>query len=89
MEINRELRNVIATGKVYIGISQAKKYQKDVKLIIVSNNCPEKGFDPKKVYKFKGNNVELGAACGKPFTISTISIVDAGKSNILLLKKEI
>jgi ribosomal protein L30E len=31
-------------------------------------------------------NRELGIACGKPFSVSTISIIDAGDSDLLTLE---
>ena len=37
----------------------------------------------KPIYIYKGNNIELGAACGKPFGVSVITILDEGKSNIM------
>lgn len=41
----------------------------------------------KPVYIYRGNNVELGSACGKPFGVSVLAIVDEGKSNILNMIK--
>ena len=94
MDIKRALRNVRDTGKITIGfretIKTAKKGNK-VKLAIVANNCPEKDVEELRklkipVYVFDGSNAEFGAASGKPFTISTMGIVDPGKSDILALK---
>ncbi|MCL4411212.1 50S ribosomal protein L30e, partial [Candidatus Marsarchaeota archaeon] len=30
-----------------------------------------------------GNPIELGAVCGKPYSVSTLAIIEAGNSNIL------
>ena len=38
------------------------------------------------VHKFNGNNATLGAACGKPFPVAAVAIVNDGKSDILGLK---
>jgi len=40
------------------------------------------------VTKFRASmvNRELGIACGKPFSVSTISIIDAGDSDLLTLE---
>ena len=62
--------------------------------MIVSSNCPEGDLDKIKsfkvpIYSFKGTNVEFGSASGKPFSISTMGIIDAGKSDILALKGEV
>jgi ribosomal protein L30E len=34
-------------------------------------------------------NRELGIACGKPFSVSTVSIIDAGDSDLLQLETNI
>ncbi len=90
MDINKELRLAISTGKVYFGLEQTRKAieTKKAKLIIVSSNCPDKRLKRMrkvKVYKFNGTNPELGAACGKPFSISVLTILDPGQSNVLSL----
>ncbi len=96
MDIKRALRNVRDTGKVTVGFNMTLKKlkKKEVKLVIVSSNCPEEDLDKIKsfkvpIYTFKGTNVEFGASSGKPFSISTMGIVDAGKSDILALKGEV
>lgn len=95
MDIKRALRNVQKTGKVTVGIKETKKLirKKKVKLVIVSKNCPEGDLTDLKgskvpIYTFNGTNVELGAASGKPFSISTLGIIEGGKSDILTLKGE-
>ena len=95
MDIKRALRNVQSTGKVTVGIKETRKLllKKKVKLVIVAKNCPDedlKGLKTHKVpiYTFAGTNVELGAASGKPFSISTLGIIDGGKSDLLTLKGE-
>lgn len=90
MDINKELRLAISTGKVYFGLEQTRKAieAKKAKLVIVSSNCPDKRLKRMrkvKVYKFNGTNPELGAACGKPFSISVLTILDPGQSNVLSL----
>lgn len=94
MDINKALRSVVSTGKVYFGIKEAKKVLKagQAKLVIISSNCPKSYIEEleefKKIstYNFKGSNIELGSSCGKPFPISVLTIVKPGKSNILQLK---
>ena len=95
MDIERNLKVLVETGKVYYGVEQAKKAvkKKEVKLIIVASNCPEKAFGEKTykkvpLYHFKGTNLELGAALGKPFAISAVTVVDPGESRVLKLGKE-
>jgi large subunit ribosomal protein L30e len=36
-----------------------------------------------KLIKFKGNSLELGAACGRPYSVNSLAIVEAGNSKIL------
>ena len=40
------------------------------------------------VHSFSENNSALGAACGKPFPISAVAILDGGKSDVLTLKAD-
>ncbi|RLF49382.1 MAG: 50S ribosomal protein L30e [Thermoplasmata archaeon] len=86
MDIGRELKIAINTGKVYFGVSQAKKAVRkgEAKLVIVAKNCPEK-ISGARVYEYPGTNVELGTVCGKPFPISAVTIVNEGESKILRL----
>lgn len=88
IDIGRALRTAITTGTVRFGMEQTKKSIEtgEAKLVIVSDNCPDEGIkraEGVKVIEFSGNNMELGAACGKPFSISALAVVDAGESNIL------
>ena len=96
MDVQRSLRTVIATGKVLIGADQtAKALDKgQAKLIIVATNAP--GADALResaskkrvpVYAFEGKGTELGPACGKPFSISALAVLDAGTSDVLQLGK--
>jgi large subunit ribosomal protein L30e len=91
VDINKLLRSAVNTGKVQFGVKQTTKAikSKKAKLIVTASNCsPDylKTIQKQRtvpVYNFKGTNVELGAACGKPFSISTLVIVDEGNSNIV------
>ncbi|MEM3342586.1 MAG: 50S ribosomal protein L30e [Thermoplasmata archaeon] len=90
MDLNKALKSVMSTGKVLLGYKQAKKalLKKSAKMIIVSSNCPPEVIEDLKKYNvpvvnYNGTNVDLGAACGKPFTISALVVIDPGESNIL------
>ena len=37
------------------------------------------------MYRAAMVNRELGIACGKPFSVSTITVIDAGDSDLLAL----
>lgn len=91
MDINRALRMAIDSGKVLLGARETTRAlkAKSAKLVIVASNC-KKSFRSEiskysnvPIYEFSGTNLELGSACGKPFPISTIAILDSGNSNIM------
>ena len=95
MDINKALRSAIDTGTVRVGARESCKSADSgtAKLIIVSSNCPEDTAKQVKeskspVHSFDGNNTALGAACGKPFPVSTVAILDGGKSDVLTLKAD-
>jgi len=96
MDVQRSLRTVIATGKVVVGADQtAKALEKgQAKLVIVATNSPtadalREQASKKRVpvYAFEGMGTELGPACGKPFSISALAVLDAGTSDVLQLGK--
>ncbi len=85
----KELKKVIETGKIYLGIKQAKKAIKNekAKLIVVANNAPENIDSNVPVIKFEGDGFELGALCGKPFSVSVITIISEGEGKLLSMVK--
>ncbi|MDO9537505.1 MAG: 50S ribosomal protein L30e [Thermoplasmata archaeon] len=88
MDINRALRTAAKTGEVTFGVSQAKKAIESGqgKLIVLASNCPAMDLKEQKtipVIEFPGNNRELGAACGKPFSVSVVTVISPGESQIL------
>ncbi len=94
MDVQRSLRTVIATGKVLIGADQTAKALErgDAKMVIVATNAPQaaelRAAAAKKrvpVYAFEGMGTQLGPACGKPFSISALAVLDAGTSDVLQL----
>jgi len=95
LDINRALKTAVNTGKVYMGRQQTVKALKrdEVKLVITASNCTEATIAELKAYnaprfRFPGSNLELGSACGKPFSVSMVSILNPGESNILDLEKD-
>jgi len=66
------------------------------KIFIVASNTPagikDKVTEYSKkagipVIEFPGNTIELGSVCGKPFSVSVLSVYDEGNSNLLELAK--
>lgn len=95
MDINREIRVAVNTGETVFGVKEAKKRKEseEAKLFIVSRNCPEQKFEGDEhrgtdIYHYDGTNHELGSAAGKPFSISVITILEEGESNILSVRKD-
>ena len=95
MDISKALRSAIETGKVHVGARESCKAADagTAKLVIISSNCPEEAATQVKeskspVHSFSGNNAVLGAACGKPFPVSVVAILDGGKSDVLSLKAD-
>ncbi len=96
MDLQRSLRTAVGTGKVLIGADQTHKAvaKGEAKLVILATNTPA-GEDIRAapsetrvpVYDYAGMGTQLGPACGKPFAISALAVVDAGESDILALAK--
>ena len=95
MDLSRQLKNAIATGNLRFGQRQALDAcaRGEAKVILFAANCPSEFIDElhashPEVTKFRSGmvNRELGIACGKPFAVSTISIIDAGDSELLQLE---
>lgn len=90
IDISKALKAAINTGKVEFGVDQTEKAVKAGKaqMIVLSANCPSAALvscKDVKVHVYSGNNMELGALCGKPFSVSALAIIDKGTSNILTL----
>ncbi|AGI48489.1 Ribosomal protein L30E [Thermoplasmatales archaeon BRNA1] len=90
IDIGKALKAAISTGKVEFGTVQTEKAVKAGKaqMIIVSENCPSAFLANNKdvkVHVFSGNNMELGALCGVPYSVAALAVIDKGTSNILTL----
>jgi large subunit ribosomal protein L30e len=95
MDFNASLRRAMKTGTVLLGQNSTQVCMTEGKaqMVVVAENCPpeykhqittqENVF----VYTFGGTSVALGKACGKPFMVSALAIVDPGESDILSLKR--
>ncbi len=93
-DLNNDLRLVIDTGKYTLGnrevvrsitASTAKAIvlaSKGKKSIVedILHMCKVAGV---RVISYTGNSIELGALCGKPYSVNVIAINEPGNSNIL------
>jgi len=93
MDINTTLRTLVKKHKVAVGFETTKKeiIKNKIKIAIVSSNIPTKKLEIIKsksvpIFYYKGNNSELGIACGKPFPVSTIGVIEAPDKILKLLK---
>ncbi len=98
MDLSRQLKNAIATGNLLFGQRQAKDAcaEGNAKMIIIAANCPEeyttslRASHPEvSMHRARMVNRELGIACGKPFSVSTITILDAGDSDLMALDSNV
>ncbi len=90
IDLNKALRKTIRSGKVLIGSNtclDVVKNNNDLTVVLAAN-CPahirsqihDSGVP---IIEYQGMSVDLGTACGKPFTIATMAIIDPGDSNIM------
>jgi large subunit ribosomal protein L30e len=94
MDISRQLKIASTTGKLLFGQRQAVDAcaKGDAKCIILAANCPQ-GYVDELSAKHPGITIhrtgmvnrDLGVASGKPFSVSTITVLDAGESELLTL----
>lgn len=95
MDFNASLRRAIRTGNVILGQNETEQCIKEGKaqIVVIAQNCPEKFKSQIRsekdlfVHTFDGSSVALGKACGKPFMVSALAIVNPGESDILSLKR--
>lgn len=94
MDISRQLKLAVSTGKLMFGQRQAVDAcaKGEAKCVILAANCPQDYIDnliakhPEvTVHRTTIVNRELGIASGKPFSVSTITVIDAGDSDLLSL----
>ena len=94
MDIGRQLKQGINTGKLVFGQRQTSSHcsKGEAKLVLVAANCPESFINDLRnshpsvpIHQVTMVNRQLGAACGKPFPISSLCILDEGQSELLQL----
>ncbi|RXE56971.1 50S ribosomal protein L30 [Methanoculleus taiwanensis] len=95
MDFNTSLRKAVKTGNVLLGQNKTKDCIQEgkAKLVVVAENCPGnfKTFineqDETPVYVYSGSSVQLGKACGMPFVVSALAVIEPGESDILNIKR--
>lgn len=99
IDVAKEIRRAVDSGIVSFGEREAEKIilKDKVQLVIISANASKQSrerieqyckISETPVFGFKGNGLELGTICGKPFTVSMLAVKNAGKSKILSALKQ-
>lgn len=88
IDVPRALRVATDTGEVRFGLREVRRAAttKSAKLVVVASNCPPDAvqtFGDVRLLRFSGTNVDLGAACGVPFSVAAVAVISPGESNIL------
>jgi large subunit ribosomal protein L30e len=94
LDLSKEIRQAVDTGKTLIGPNRALKAVKrgEGKLVILASNCRADVREDMEYYaKLAGisvlscpmDNIELGLACGKPFSVNVMVVINPGDSNVL------
>jgi large subunit ribosomal protein L30e len=99
IDIDKAIASAVKTGKVAFGTELALQNVKTgkAKMIILAANCPKTFREDIEFYAnlskvplitHKGSSLDLAALCGKPFSVSALSIREPGDSDILRLTEE-
>ncbi|NWG10338.1 50S ribosomal protein L30e [Candidatus Bathyarchaeota archaeon] len=99
IDIDKAISTAVKTGKVTFGANSALQNAKmgKAKMIILAANCPKAIREDVEYYSnlskvpliiHKGSSLDLAALCGKPFSVSALSIREPGDSEILRLTEE-
>ncbi|MCT8336213.1 50S ribosomal protein L30e [Methanoculleus sp. Afa-1] len=90
MDFNASLRKAVKTGTVLLGQNKTQESIEEgkAKLIVVARNSPESVKNLVNeidipVYVYEGSSVQLGKACGRPYVVSALAVVEPGESDIL------
>merc|ERR1711861_58183 len=92
--INARLALVMKSGKALLGYKSTLKSLRTgkAKLILISSNCPALRKSEIEYYAmlaktgvhhYAGDNNALGTACGKYYRVGSLTITDAGDSDII------
>lgn len=99
VDVNGIVKSAVKSGKVFYGYRkaiEAAKSGKAVALIVASNCSSEKLEEIKKfseisgvhLYTYGAPSFDLGAACGKPFAITALTIREITEPEVLRMIKE-
>ena len=93
-DLANDIRLAVDSGTAAIGIKKVTDSIKssEAKVVVVSSKN-EKGrvqdimhlakISNIRVLIYEGTSIDLGATCGKPYSVSAVSIIEPGNSKIL------
>ena len=95
MDFNTSLRRAIRTGEVVLGSNETKDaiLAGKAQLVVLAGNCPPdikadlSSGEGTHIHTFQGSSMQLGKACGKPFMVSALAVINPGESDIISLKR--
>lgn len=93
-DLNNDIRLAVDSGETAFGINMTSKLIQSNKakmIVVASKNKEDRLSDIMhlakisniRVHVFDGTPMALGVVCGKPFSVSVLSIISPGNSNIL------
>lgn len=96
IDVDKAIAAAVKSGKVSFGVASAVQNAQagKAKLIILAANAPSNVREDVEYYcklskvpliSYRGSSLDLAATCGKPFTVSALSIREPGDSEILKL----
>jgi large subunit ribosomal protein L30e len=94
MDVNKEIRRVVDTGKVAFGFKSSEKnlLLGKAKALVLSTNATKPVREKVKAFsemadipliEFNGTGLDLGKVCGKPFNVSVLTVLDEGKARLI------
>lgn len=99
MEFEKEIRRAVDTGRVDFGYRSSEKnvLNGKGKLLVVSKELPKEKKERlnyisklSEIPVFEANQtpLKLGSICGKPFPITSMVVLEKGKSKILSIASQ-
>lgn len=99
MDANTEIRRAVDTGKVLFGTRESEYSLKmgEGQILVLPKNTPVLSVEKLShlanlsnvpVFRFSGTALDLGSVCGKPFVISSLLVLDQGKSKASDLRNQ-
>ncbi len=99
IDMDKALATAVKTGKVIFGANEAIRSAKTGKalLIVIASNNPIQLREDLEYYgkmsqvpvvTYSGDSIDLGMACGRRFAIATLTVKEAGDSEILELAEK-